>query len=319
MVLSAVQNVMGLLIMIAVGFWLAGKPWFGKEGSGIFSKFAVKVAIPCYLAYNIYVTFDDRAGLLEVFSKLPYSFLMLLTALALGSVVCRVLKVAPRRRGVFTNAFTFGNTVLVGFPVVEALFGAEASACAMVYYMANCILFWSVGVYLLRVDGGGKAKFFSWDNLKKIFSPAICAVMVGVCLVLLDVTLPQFLFMPLQNLGRACTPVAMVFIGCIIRQADLAAMDLSRDLVAVLLSRFILSPLMTFALCLVIPADPLLKRVFLVLSVMPAMTQMGIMAKECGSDYEFASVLVAITSIISMVLLPVFVFIMEHFHIFPLA
>jgi len=52
------------------------------------------------------------------------------------------------------------------------------------------------------------------------------------------------------------------------------------------------------------------------LSSMPAMAQMGIMARQYDSDYEFACTVITVTTLISMVTIPVFMLLMQHFAFF---
>lgn len=317
MSIQAVENILSLLILIAVGYFASGRKWFGNTGGSFLSKLVSKVTLPCFLANNVYTSFDTPRELLDVVVNLPLPFLLLAVMLGAGLALCRAAGVRPPRRGVFINAFTFGNSVLVGFPVTLALLGEEALPYAMVYYMANTITFWSVGMYLLRSDSGERVRFFSFANLRKIFSLPILALIVGIVLVLLDVTLPTVIASPLRSLGSVTSPLAMIFIGHVIRQADLRALALSKDLILVLVSRFLLSPLAAALVCVLLPMGNMMRRVVMVMSIMPAMTQLSIMSKETGSDYEYASLLVAVTSIISMCLLPVFAFVLEHLALFP--
>ncbi len=316
MVFQAVQSVLSLLILIAVGFFVTKKPWFGKTGSDLLSKFTVKIAIPVYMTYNVITTCETKDKLFELFQSLPIPFVTILLSLLLGLLLARLFRVERERRGVFINAVTFSNTVIIGFPVISSLFGDAATPDGMIYYMANTILFWTIGVYLLRCDSGQRVKLISWEGIKKIFSPPIIGFLLGVVIVLLRIELPQFLFSPLEMIKQTTTPLAMIFIGSIIRNADFKTMKLTKDLGIILAVRFILSPIFMAGVCMLLPIDPLMKQVFFVLATMPAMTQLGIMSKESGSDYEFASVVVAVTTSVSMVAIPIYMYLISVLHIF---
>ena len=43
------------------------------------------------------------------------------------------------------------------------------------------------------------------------------------------------------------------------------------------------------------------------MTVMPAMTQFGIVARESKADYEFAAMAIAITTVVSMLLIPCYI------------
>ena len=186
----------------------------------------------------------------------------------------------------------------------------------MIYYMANTILFWTIGVYLLRCDSGENVKLVSLEGLRKILSPPIIGFLIGVVIVVLNIELPEFIFTPLEMLKQTTTPMAMIFIGSIISNADFKSMKLSKDLALILIVRFIVSPIFMAVVCMLLPIDQMMKQVFFVLATMPAMTQLGIMSKESDSDYEFASVVVAVTTTVSMVAIPVYMYIISTFHLF---
>lgn len=316
MVLHAVESVLSLLMVIAAGWFLAGTKWFSKGGQEIFSKFSIQIAIPCYMIYNIVTICDGRKALLKLFASLPVPFATMLVSFAIGLFLAKIFRVGTPRRGVFINAIAFSNTVIIGFPVVSSLLGTQAMPDAMVYYMANTFLFWTIGAFLLRLDGPQKARLFSLSNLRRIFSPPILGFLAGVLLVLFHVTLPDFIFTPIKMIKETTTAVAMIFIGSVVRTTDFRGARLTKDLIMVLAVRFIVSPVIMILLCQVLPITPMKKQVFFVLSTMPAMTQLGIVAKESGSDYHFSSVVVTLTTAVSMAALPIYMGIISHFHLF---
>ena len=97
--------------------------------------------------------------------------------------------------------------------------------------------------------------------------------------------------------------------GCILRDADWSKLKISRDLLLVLLFRFIVCPALMLGVVYVMPLPALNKQVFFLLSSMPAMTQLSVMSKESGSDVEFASLLIAVTTVLSIFMIPVYAWI----------
>lgn len=309
---QAVQSVLSLLLMMAVGFFLNDRPWFSKSGPAILSKFALNVAIPCNMAYNVYASVGSGERLIELVHTLPWPILGILAAMAVGGMLAALFRVRPDQSGVFVNVAGLSNTVFIGFPVINALFGGGAAMLGIVYYMANTCCFWTVGVFLLRRSGGEKAPFFSPGNLRKLLSPPILGLFAGAALLLLKIELPPFLDSAISAFSNTATPLALVFIGCVIRSANLKALAFSKHMVVLLLARFLAAPLIMYAVCRFCPVPPAFQPVFLILSCMPAMTQLGIMSREADCDYAFASVMVAVTTILSMALLPLYAAALPH-------
>lgn len=311
MVLRSVQSVLSLVLLMVLGWWLAGKSWFGQRGADIFSKISVQVCIPAYMCYTLLNTYDSRAELLSLAVNIPIPMVTMLIGCGMALLLTRLFRVGQGRRGVFLNAVTLCNTVLVGFPIITSLFGDEAAPVGMVYYMANTLMFWTVGVYSLRADAGDAPRFFSLENLRKVLSPPLMGFFAGSLLVILEVELPYFLFDPIQRLGQCSTPIAMIFIGCLLRETDLRKIWSSREIWVILLVRFLFSPALMFFVCRLIPMPMLSRQVFFVMATMPAMTQLGIMSKETGCDAYFASAVVAGTTVVAMGMLPLYAILMQ--------
>lgn len=310
MVAQAIQSVISMLILMLIGAWLAGKDWFRKSGgTGLLSKLIVNVLVPLYMLNNVLTKVGTRQKLWEIVVCLPLPMITIFISLALGIWMAGRLGIHVPRRGVFINVMTFTNCVLVGFPIIISLFGEEAAAVGMVYYMVNTICFWTIGVQLLREDGGQKSSLFSKAGLKKLLSPPLLGFLLGVVLVILGLSLPAVLANPVSQLGSCATPMAMMFVGCILRDADWSKLKISRDLLLVLLFRFIVCPALMLGVVYVMPLPALNKQVFFLLSSMPAMTQLSVMSKESGSDVEFASLLIAVTTVLSIFMIPVYAWI----------
>ena len=72
------------------------------------------------------------------------------------------------------------------------------------------------------------------------------------------------------------------------------------------LFRFVICPALVLVLVRLLPIPQLYRRVFFIMSAMPARTQLSVMCKESGSDVEFASLLIAVTTVLSIFLIPVY-------------
>ena len=152
MVLDSIKSVFALMTLIASGFYFAGKPWFGKQGMDFLSKFTVEATIPFYMFYNIYKDVGTRESLISLVTKLPVTFGLILLCLGLAALAGAVFRVDRCRRYTFVAASGFPNVVFIGFPVIQALWGQGITSIGVIYYISSTLLFWTVGVWLLRKD-----------------------------------------------------------------------------------------------------------------------------------------------------------------------
>ena len=102
MIVQVIETVLSLVLLIGVGWWIAGRPWCGKAGTDLFSKFTAQIAIPCYMFYNMLETCGTREELLSLFISLPVPLLTIFCSLLLALALVRLCRVEWGRRGYFS-------------------------------------------------------------------------------------------------------------------------------------------------------------------------------------------------------------------------
>jgi len=205
--------------------------------------------------------------------------------------------------------FVVSNTIFIGLPVNLALFGEKSLPFALLYYIANTSFFWTIGVYLISKDGkskGNKIKILSLKSLKSILSPPLLGFIVGIILVLLNIKLPQFIMDTCKYLGNLTTPLSLLFIGITFKSINLKDVKFDTSMLVILVGRFILSPLAVFLLSFFIHIPSLMLKVFIIQASMPIMAQTSIISKEYNADYKYATVMVTISTVISLIVIPIY-------------
>jgi len=306
---NAFSSVLSVLLMISVGFILAKRGWFSATGgANLLSKLVVNVALPAYMVANLMGGYD-KAGLVSMLPGLPVPFLSMGAALLVSAAAAALFRVRPSRRGTFSSMSSLSNTIFIGLPVNMMLFGEGSLPYVLLYYIANTSLFWTIGVYGISRDGAVLARkpmppLLSTSGLRRILSPPLLGLIVSVALIMLGVRLPKALMDTVKTLGAMTTPLSMLFIGIVVARVEWRKLRLERDLVLVVLGRFVLSPAILVIMLRLTDLPPLMKQVFLVQAMMPAMTQTPILADSYGADTEFAGLATSLTTLLSLAVIP---------------
>jgi malate permease and related proteins len=304
--IQALQGVMTIMIMVSVGYVLAHKGWFTEDTKKLIPRLVNYIALPTYMIWNLMTTFSHEK-LLEMLPGLIVPVLSMLITFVIGYVTSVIINVPLGRRGAFRSMFFVSSTIFVGLPVNMALFGDAGVPYALLYFLANAALFWTLGVYCISTDGKMiRPAIFSLATVKNLFSPPLTAFTVAIILVMLEVPLPGFLALTFKHLGSMTTPLSMLFIGLIIYGTNLKKVKFSRDMAALLCGRFIISPLSILLMTYFFPIPELMRNVFIIQSAMPAMTQTAILSKVYGSDTEYAAVMISVTTLISILAIPIY-------------
>ena len=152
-ILDALQIVLSISAMIAVGMLLTQLKWIGEKEASFLSRLVIRVALPATIINKIFKEFTAES-LVGMAAGLIAPVIGLLLGMAIGYLVAKLLKIERRRFGAFVVLFTFSNSIFIGLPVCEALFKEEAVPYTLIYYIANTSLFWTVGYSFMSRDGG---------------------------------------------------------------------------------------------------------------------------------------------------------------------
>lgn len=301
---SAISGVLIILIMIALGFILARNDWFDSKMTSMIARLVTQIALPAYMVSTIMEKFTAKK-LLTTLPDILFPFVSMFLLYIVSIVIVKLFKIPKIHSGLFQSMFSNSNTVFVGLPVNMALFHSPSLPFVLVYYMVNTTFFWTLGVYLIQKDGVGSEAAVNWKKtLKKVFSPPLLGFVVGVILVLLHAKLPNFIMQDLNYVGGLTIPLSMIFIGISINSVDLSNIHFDRSNFLILFGRFLLAPAVMSLLVIPTGMPTLMKQVFIMQSAMPIMTNAPVVSRLYHADSEYASIMVAETTLLSLIVIP---------------
>lgn len=307
--LRSISGILVILGMILVGFVIGEKGWFDDKSRGLIAKLVTQIALPCYMLHTITQRFT-AADLLKMLPALRFPALSMVVLLGIATAVAKIFAVRQDRRGLFVSMFFNSNTIFVGLPINQALFGDASIPYVLIYYMCNTTFFWTLGTYLIQRDGEGEAQFDLKTSVKKVFSPPLMGFILGLVMVMLQIKLPAFLASDLQYLGNLTTPLSMIFIGLSVSHVGVKQLVLGKDQLLILLGRFLVAPLLMATIVYWVPLPSLMKQVFIIQSAVPVMTNAPVVARLYGADSDYAAVMVTETTLATMVVIPILMVLM---------
>lgn len=310
-ILNSMQGVLSVFLMIAIGYILSMKKWIGEKEAALFSKIVVKISLPAFMVYNLLTSYD-RERLAGAGMGLVIPICSMIITYIISIPLGKLIKVRPERRGTFRAMFSLSNTIFIGVPINLALFGEKSIADVLLYYIANTIFFWTIGIYCIRNDAGETSKLFSVESLKKIVSPTLIAFIFSIILILLNISLPGFIMDCCKYMGNLTTPLSMLFIGSTVYSINIRNIKPDKDVIFVLIGRFIISPLTIAAILFFFPLPVLMKKVFIIQASLPVISQAAIVTKAYNADYEYATTTVVLSTLISLICIPIYITIFSY-------
>lgn len=298
--LGSIQAVGVMVILIAIGYLLSVRGKIDGRISDFLSWFVIHVTMPCYMITNIASTFTSTdIALIPKATLLP--LITILIGYAAGFLLVRLFRIESKRAGTFIVLTAQNNTIFMGLPINLALFGADSTPFVLYYYMANTILFWTLGIFCISGGGNRSAK----EVIKRVFTPPLLGLFIGIILAAAEIQLPTVIRDVCLKLGSMTTGLSMIFVGCVLGRSGLRNIRFNLDILLGHVARFIVGPAISLCVFLIVPMPQLMRNVFIIQSFMPVMANHVIVAEQYGADSEYASIMVSLSTLFSLLILPI--------------
>lgn len=309
--MNILNSVIIIFLMMGTGYILSRKKFLDEKSNNIFGKLIINLTLPS----TVMVAFLERFSkqdIIDSFFKLIVCYIIILSFLIIGKLLVNFFNIEESRKAAIVNMTMFSNTLFIGLPVNSTLFGEESLPYLFIFWFASFSTFWTLGIYNFT---SGKEEFSLKNSLKKLITPPLIAFFLSMILISFDISLPVAIKTAMQKFGSMTTPLAMLFLGTVIHSLDLKSFRLNRDVQLVLLGRFILAPLASIIIIFIaskfIELSPLIKKVFVTTASLPIMANLAIMSKHYKKDYEFTALMVGITTILCILTIPIYAYLLE--------
>ena len=140
--------------------------------------------------------------------------------------------------------------------------------------------------------------------VKKIFNIGVIACIAAMLLYFLQTPVPSFLQAFITNLGNLTAPLSMMIIGASLAQMPLKELFLDKKLLLFSLVKLLLLPAVWMIMVNRVAEQEILRGVCLVMMATPAGSMTAMLAQQYGGDYETASRGVALTTVFSVITMP---------------
>lgn len=301
--INGLISVLVVFVILGVGYYFTVREKWPDNTNKVFSIVVVQIAAPALAVVSIENRFTPQMLRAAVWNLLIIVGSLLLMYL-IGRVASKLMKLPPAKRAVFITTFTFNNTMFIGLPINQIVFGHDGLPYLFTFYLVTIVMFWSLGAYTLckASDAGGKA-----FSVKKIFSPGLIGVLIGCALVELEWKLPTILETSLTYLGDICVPLSLLVIGSnLAKSMKRGFQRITLDQIVIMIGKFVLHPLIIWGAFTLFGVGGLPLKVFILTASLPCHAQTAIVSEFYNLEGEYASNLVSLSTLISLVTIPVY-------------
>lgn len=225
--------------------------------------------------------------------------------IGLGSMwlILRFLKASKGQQGALLLAAAFPNATYLGLPVLDQVLGSETRAVVLQYDLFACTpILLTFGMLLAQHYGNYNTAAHPLRTLLRI--PPLWAVAIGITLNLSGIEQPEILDFSLSMLAGGVVPLMLIVLGMSIRWQSLR-LRYMRLLLPVVLISLIVIPFSIFSLSHVVGLNSELIIPVVLIAAMPSMLFGIVICERYGMDSELYAAAVTLTTICSVVTLPV--------------
>ncbi len=311
----ATQIILNQLLIFGILIAIGALAYWRKIITPTIKNNLARIVIDLTLPFLILSTFINieyephliRNGLL-VF---VLAFVNLFAFYWLGHLSSKILGLKPNQATVHSLHTMLGNIVFLGFPLLDALFPNGIGVFyGAVYQLASNLVTFTFGVYKLS-SGTEKSGWKSLLNTNTI------ALVLGGLILGLGIAVPSALKVSFESLGRCTSPLSMVYIGAMLASMNIHRALLQKSIYVLSINKLLLIPFILATLFLLIfnlLGISISRDAFFVLmlqAAMPCQTIVVVLSHRYGGDHQLAGANLFVSTLLSIVSLPLFYFILE--------
>lgn len=303
--LLLMEEIIKLFVIMFMGYAVVKAGLMKSSESKSVSVILVYLVIPCVIikAFQVDYTPDVQKGLfLAIAAAVAVHILFLLITIPLKKIF--QMDVIEQATSIYSNA---GILVI---PLVQELLGQDYVIYSSAYIAVQLILLWTQGKNMLCEE-----EKLEW---KKVFlNVNIISIIAGIVLFLFRIKLPAGVQDVLGMMNNMIGPLGMLLAGMAIAEVPLKSIFTKKRNYLSVVFRLLLYPVLGLFLMKAIQivvnlenSSQILLTVYLA-CVTPACASVTSMAQLYDKDAAYASSLYVLTTLLSIVTMPVMVYLYE--------
>jgi predicted permease len=294
-------------LLVLFGFMLIGsfcykKKWISEEGGNQVSGLIVHIFNPALIISGMLGT-SDAFSWNYVIQNLLLAVILFAVLIIISPFVVRMLGIKNELQNMYCVMLIFSNLGFMGIPLIQELYGKEAVFLVAIYILVFNTLFYTYGVYLFEKEKnkGGKFKF-QW---KKMLNPGMLACLFSIGLFVFRIQLPALINGFFDYLGTAAVPLSMMMTGVSLAKIPLKYVFTDWKMYPFAFVKMLVIPIAAAFIIRQFQIPGILGGIMVLMFGMPNGSMPVMLAADYGLDSTICSRGVVLTTLLSLVTLPV--------------
>lgn len=290
----ALNQILVMFIIIFIGIVCYKVRLIDEDTNKKLSNILLNLVVPLV----IFVSYQSNSSQSLLKGLLISLVLAFVTHIA-GILISTLLIRGDRADGLIERfACIYSNCAFMGIPIVNGIFGSEGVFYITAYMTAFNLFIWTHGVIMMTGKQEMKAM------MKTLISPTIMAIVLGMICFIAQIRIPDILFQSLDYVASMNTPFAMLVAGVTIGQTNIKKLFIEFRIYFIALIKLLLIPVILLLLYSRFPIDKTVITTAILAASCPTAATGTLFALRYDKNALYASEIFAITSLLSMVTIP---------------
>ena len=288
------------VVLMVIGYLCAKTNFAGREFTKDASKMVINVFMSATIINSVLVA-DARLSGGELLQVMLVLCMCVGVCWVLAAISCRLVGLGDKAP-LFELLIAVMNNMFIALPVVETLFGSQAVFYCSLSCIPFNILLYTFGIYRLQ-GGEGKGSV----RLRDIFSVPLLATLAALVIFLLQPPVPPVVKELASTMSAATMPLSMIVIGSSLGSVSLLDAFKKGKLYLMCVLRLLLCPLLVWLLAGLITDDLMLRVTATIIAAAPSGVVVSVLAIQYDRDAVFTSEGVLLSTVFSMLTIPLIV------------
>ena len=291
-----------LFLVIGLGYFLFKVKILDVELNKRLTTLLLTVTTPTLIISSVLST-TEYLPFTDILFVFLVGILVYIVLPILGWILVKIMRIPLPQQGLYIFMTVFSNIGFMGFPVMKAIFGNDAVFYTAIFNMLFNLLVFSVGTGIMGYGTGRKMNF----NPKDLLSPGVIASLVALVIYMAKIQFPNVISSTITMIGDITTPIAMLIIGSTLANIPLKEVFSELRIYPYTFIKQVIIPVLAYPVLRLFIQDPLILGVTLIMISMPVANSAVLFATEYDGDVSLAAKAVFMTTLLSIVTIPLIV------------
>ena len=295
-----IQQMLILFIFLLIGFYCGKRQVITDEAARSISWIIVNISNPAVIV-NSAINSDKSLTNIKLLSVIGIAVIVFAFLILFAQVIPKILGITSQNLGIYKAMTIFSNIAFMGFPLLRVMYGNEALLFGAIFLLPFNFLLYTYGIRIISCKPDNKKEKL---QIRKIVNIGVISCLIALILYKLNLRIPIVLSSSLQYLSDIASPLSMMLIGQSLIKFNFIELFLDIKLLIFTSIKLIVIPVIGIFLLKFWIVDSLILGVCYIMLATPVASMVVLLAQQYECDYSFVAKGVALSTILSVITIP---------------